>query len=467
MRTPIRAGLAALAACTAVATAVTTAGTAAGATPPTVTVDTTHPSATLQPGAVGVNDPIWNPVFTAPGTADRIRAAGIGTLEFNGGPASDLYHWRTGTVQADPDPTGHPDYTSLTPAFTFAQFEATARQTGARTLVHLNYGTGTPQEAAAWVADARQHHQKVDGWIIGEETWGNGSIPGVDFEPDGHADKSPQAYARGVLEFVAAIKAVDPSAKIGIELFGVPGAEAAWDRPVLQIAGRAVDFVDIHAYPFGLTDTSDASLLAQPRTAPAQQAAVQRLLDAYARPGTRIVVGETNSATVPTAQQDGQVNALYLADDILTRLESGAANVDWWALQNGGWALYGGADLGLLSSGDCSADGRQCAPPVNTPFRPYSAMQLVGAMTALGTATLPATSTDRRVIAHAVRGPAGTVGVLLLNEDPTATVGVQLSVAGHREVAAIRYGATDTAPHPVSNPTTLPPYSLTLVVLRS
>src|SRR3954452_1278212 len=109
-----------------------------------VTVRPGSTLATLHTGAVGADEPMWSPAFDDPAVPGLIRRANIQTLEFNGGGVSDLYHWRTGTAQADPDPAGHPDYASLPPRFTFDQFARTAHATGAKTLVHVNYGTGTP-----------------------------------------------------------------------------------------------------------------------------------------------------------------------------------------------------------------------------------------------------------------------------------------------------------------------------------
>jgi hypothetical protein len=108
---------------------------------------------------------------------------------------------------------------------------ATARATGSQTFVHVNYGTGTPAEAAAWVRYARQKDDHVARWAVGEEVWGNGGIDGIDFEPDAHADKSPQAYAKNALKFIAAMKKADPSVQVGVELLGVPGGvyqQAPW-----------------------------------------------------------------------------------------------------------------------------------------------------------------------------------------------------------------------------------------------
>lgn len=467
MNTGIRATITALAVGAAVVTATGPAQAETRST--TVSVRPGTALASVRVGAVGADEPMWSPVFTDPAVPGLIRQANIQTLEFNGGGVSDLFHFKTGEAGPDPDPAGHPDYASLPPQFGFDQFERTAHATGAKTLVHVNYGTGTPAEAAAWVRYAKQKNDHVTGWAVGEETWGNGGIPGINFEPDAHADKSPQAYATNALKFIAAMKKADPSARVGVELFGVQGAPAQpWDETVMSIVGKKADFVDVHAYPFGLDDTSDAGILAFPRTNAAKLAAVRQLVDKYASPRTDIVVGETNSAAQPTAQQIGQVNALYLADDVLSLLDGGAANVDWWALHNGGFGVFGGGDLGLLSTGsdDCNADNTSCAPPAQTPFRPYWAMQLVGGMTRRGGSMVPVTSSNPLVIGHAVRGSGGTLSLLVQNDDPAHAAPARFAVPGYHAVSAVRYVATDTKPHPVAVGAALPAYSLTLIEFR-
>jgi hypothetical protein len=466
MTTGIRAALA-----TAAAGAVVLAAGAPAWAADDVTTLSVRPATTLaavHAGAVGADEPIWNPAFTDAAVPGLIRRAGLQTLEFNGGGVSDLYHWRTGTAEPDPEPELHRPWDQLPPQFTYEQFERTAHATGAKTLVHVNYGTGTPAEAAAWVRYARQRHDHVSAWAVGEEVWGNGAL-GFDFEPDAHADKSPQAYARNALEFIAAMKAADPSARVGVELTGVQGGQfQPWDEAVMSIVGDKADFVDIHSYPFGPHDTSDAGILAFPRTLAAKMAAVRQLVDEYASPRTEIVVGETNSAAEPTVQQIGQVNALFLADDVLSLLDGGARNVDWWALHNGGIGAFKGGDLGLLSTGgdDCTDDHTICAPPAQTPFRPYGAMQLVGAMTRHASAMVPVTSSNSLVVGHAVREPGGAVAVLVQNDDPAKAAAVCFDVPGYHAVSAVQYGNADSAPHPVAVGRDLPPYSLTLIEFR-
>jgi hypothetical protein len=86
---------------------------------------------------------------------------------------------------------------------------------------------------------------------------------------------------------------------------------------------------------------------------------------------------------VQAPQQITMFNGLYLADNNLSLLEHGARSVAWWALHNGGYGDTRG-DLGLLSSGDCNTDNTICAPPANTPYPPYYAQQIVGAVARTG-----------------------------------------------------------------------------------
>jgi hypothetical protein len=446
----------------------------------TVTVQAGSTLATIQPGAVGANEPVWNPRLPDAAVPALVRKAGIKMLSFNAGPITDLYHWKDGTLSPDPDPADHPyDYVAnLPPQFSFDQFATTAQKSGAQMLIHVNYGTGTPQEAADWVRYANKvKHLNIKYWAIGEEIWGNGGISGgLNFQPDGHADKSPQAYGNNSLQFIAAMKAVDPSIKVGVELSGVSTLPVLqqWDTAVLSTVGSAVDFVDYHQYPFMQDDTSDAGLLTVPRQIPARVAALRALVNQYSGSRVQIVAGETNSAALQAPQQISTFNALYLADDLVTLLENGVTNVDWWALHNGGYGSTRG-DLGLLSTGDCDDTNTVCAPPTDTPYPPYYGMQLTGAIAQAGGKLVTATSSNSLVVSHAVREPDGSLAVMLINEDPANAQQVSLSLQGYQACAGatvLSYGQGSTAvsvthdAKPANAVRTLAPYSITVLVLQ-
>ena len=75
-------------------------------------------------------------------------------------------------------------------------------------------------------------------------------------------DKSPTAYATNLVAYSKAMKAVDPTVKIGAVLttpggwpdtVKAPGDSADWNHTVLSIAGNSIDFVIVHWYPGGST----------------------------------------------------------------------------------------------------------------------------------------------------------------------------------------------------------------------
>jgi hypothetical protein len=79
---------------------------------------------------------------------------------------------------------------------------------------------------------------------------------------------------------------------------------------------------------------------------------------------------------------------------------------------------------------------------------------------------VPVTSSDPLVVGHAVRGPGGTLSVLVQNDDPARVAAVRFAVPGYHAVSAVQYAPADPKPHPVAVGKALPAYSLTLVEFR-
>ncbi len=463
---------------------------------------------TVSGSAIGVNTPFYNGDLTRSQTPALIRGAGLRTLEFNAGGPSDLYHFENGGWLS-PDPLGEQNggYQDQVPQYSFDQFAHTAIASHAGMLVHVNYGTGPtdtaahpstpadpkpgdPAEAAAWVRYANVvHHYDVRDWVIGEEVWFNGSVslPGFNLplEPDAHTDKSPSAYARNTLDYVKAMKAVDPRIKIGIELYpydpanlaagGLDAGMKAWDDTVLSAPGLAdsIDFVDVHWYNAAVGGvSSDAGVLADTSHVAPAMASLRAELDSVSgrRQHISIVAGETNSATIARQQQDGPVGALFLLDDNLALLDNGVSSIDWWGLYDipragtdGSWG-----DLGLLSSGTCPAgtpSGQSCEPAVGTPFAPYYTMRMLTSALGGGGSLLATTSGSSTLGAHAIRRSDGTLAVVLVNKDPQQAQNVHLTVpAGYRATRTLtwRQGMTDAATTWGPAPATLAPYSATV-----
>jgi hypothetical protein len=440
----------------------------------TVTVNARAGLATVPDTAIGVNHAVWDSQLGTDAVAGLLGDAGVRTLRYPGGSYGDIYHWKDNTA-----PGGY-----VAPGTDFDTFMGGARRTGAQPIVIANYGTGTPQEAADWVRYANvTKDYGVRYWEIGNELYGNGHY-GAAWEADDHADKSPAAYAAGVVAYSEAMKAVDPSVKIGAVLTtpanwpdGIVGTgdSATWNQTVLSIAGPHVDFVVLHWYPGG---TTAAEALTKTEQADDMLYVVRRDIAQYAGANpARIGIALTETNT--PVGMNTQPGALFAADAYSALLENGVFTVDWWNTHNGATKLstvegqpdYG--DFGLLSSATCLADGA-CEPALNTPFAPYHALKLLGLFARPGDQLVRTGTSEPLVTAHAARRPDGDLAVLLLNKDPAHAHTVALGYAGYTPAATaartstFTNGATAIADSAGGSSTgrELPPYSLTVLVLH-
>ncbi|MEW2593394.1 cellulose binding domain-containing protein [Micromonospora aurantiaca] len=459
------------------ATALGTAGGPAAAEPTepvTVTVNTRAGLATVPATALGVNHAIWDSQLGSAETSDLLKAAGVKMLRYPGGSYADIYHWETHTA-----PGGY-----VAPNTDFDTFMAGARRVGAEPMIIANYGTGTPAEAAAWVRYANvTKGYGAKWWTVGNENYGNGHY-GSAWEADDHPDKSAAQYARLVVEYADAMKAVDPSIKVGAVLT-MPGNwpdgitagsdPGPWNQTVLSIAGPKIDFVDVHWYPGG----SAADSLARTNHLPDAAWLLRQQIARYAGPGADRIGISLTELNVDAGRTTAP-GALFLADAYSGLLEQGVFTVQWWNVHNGigtvsevaGQTDYG--DFGLLSSGNCTSDGEVCQPAFNTPFAPYHALSMMNLFARPGDQLVRAGTDQPLVAAHAVRRPDGSVAVLLLNKDPDTAYPVALDYAGFTPadeaptVHTFTNGATaiSTARAGSAAARTLPPYSLTTLVLR-
>jgi hypothetical protein len=493
-------------------------GSTATSTPSEVSVDATKSLGKLSPIAVGANGAAWDADILDREVPGLLSRAGIQLMRYPGGSTSDNYHWLSNSPD-DPNAGG------TDPDAHFDAYMSVVKATGAEAMLTVNYGSGTPEEAADWVrysnrggkhysgptptypgASASGHKYGIRYWEVGNELYGDGTY-GATWEVN-HKSHDPTTYANGVVSYALAMKAVDPAIQVGAVLTA-PGnwpdgqvnaaSPQPWNDTVLTIACQSIDFVSIHWYPQGPSGESDAALLSAPQDGeatpvsytpgiPSMIAALKTELSQHCgarAEAIRILVTETNSVSYnPGKQTTSLVNALFLADEVMTWLESGVKSVAWWAIHNGPFdgndaaSLYGSyhfGDYGILSRGLTSENGAT-EPPIQTPFPAYYALQM---LSHLGhdaeSELLSSSSSSPLVAAHAVRQESGKTHVLLINKDPTATRAVSLSLNGscsHGMAKVLSYGMGDssirtsrTRVRDASVSVTLPPYSMSTVQL--
>ncbi len=228
----------------------------------------------------GANMAVYGDISNPTNQAALLQNLGVNLVRWPGGTEADQYHWQANSfsgTSAVCGPTFQPPA-----ADTFDNLEHTLVASGNFDVaITVNYGTNAqcngpadPNEAAQWVAYAKQQNYGVHYWTVGNEVYGS-------WEPDLHSPGANDAatYAQNVAtQFYPLMKAQDPSAQIGVMLnaAGGEGGPAGWDPIVLSQA--KYDFVELHEYPELAGDEDDTVLLTQ---------APGRLRQSYCRDSAR------------------------------------------------------------------------------------------------------------------------------------------------------------------------------------
>jgi hypothetical protein len=458
IRAAVCAGVAVL--MTAAPSAVASAGTPSG-----------PPGTLLSPTALGLNVAPWDYIYaanvSAGGGVDTIqpllKAADIGLLRYGGGSYADYYGWQTNSnIQncLPDDTTASYTVTSTSCATSdsldFDQFSTQAKAVGARSFVTVNYGSGTPAEAAAWVTHSRTTPgDSVALWEVGNETYGCWEVDNwLSQPPENYQGYTPNtyttvngvyenptcpqvtqgnaagtqtlatSYAANALPFLKAMKNAEPSAQIGVPwAFGsdVPGAgvpdNSEWNNTVLGGDGRYISFVDAHYYPFyfsgatGGSNPTDQQVLQSLMSVPALYAEIRGELNTY-DPRAGVVVGETGVSNNETTTVCTPTGALFAAGDVLSWLAAGAESVDWWDMNNYGntGATCTSPDYGMFTS--------DSPPAPETPYYGY----LLASVLAQPQARLAAmtTSDPADVLAYQSVLPGGKKAVAFINTNTSS-----------------------------------------------
>jgi hypothetical protein len=389
----------------------------------TVTVNAASVSATVPPEGYGVDTAVYDGDLTASGVAPALQAAGVTALRYPGGSYADIFNFISGTDQTLNDGA----YLAPNTSFNLWMSD-TVQPASAAAIITVNYGSNVtdngpalPSEAAAWVQYANvTNNYGIVYWEIGNETYGNGYYPGLNWEYDlhdldqtaadrvGNAALSPAAYGTNAAAFVTAMKAVDPTIKCGISA-SISQYAPGWDQGVFQAISSALngtglypDFVIVHWYPGG----TNAQVLAAQSTIPALVAQIRSDLKAY------YTLSNVNDMEILVTESGppstgGILPFLFAADEFPTWFENGASNVDYQALHQG-----------FLEPTSNEQDG----PSYGTLF--------TGTVARVGDSMVAATSSNSLLRAHAVQRTDGQTGVILVNEDPTNNTAVSVNISG-------------------------------------
>jgi hypothetical protein len=391
---------------------------------------------TVDPRLFGVNAAVWDGDLDSDWTASALREMGIQALRFPGGSLADEYHWATGI-------SGTNNWKWST---SFRDFAHLATNVGARVCLTVNYGSGSPAEAAAWVRSANvTNRYGFQYWEIGNENYGA-------WETDTNArPHDPYTYALRAQAYISQMKAVDPAIRVGV--VGVMGEDnyANYsDHPALNARtgvkhngwtpvllstlkslGVTPDFVVYHRYSQNPTGESDTALLLSSASWAADAADLRQQISDYigaSGSGIELLCTENNSVSSnPGKQTTSLVNALFMADSFCQLALTEFNSFFWWDLRNGrdftfnrDDALYGWRDYGDYGMVYAQSDR----------YPVFYAAKLLSRFVNPGDALVRVTSDNPLLAAYAARHASGALSLLVINKCPTNVCLTQVNLDG-------------------------------------
>lgn len=389
----------------------------------------------------GVNAVIWDQVFDTAATINLLNEIGNRTLRFPGGSLSDEYHWATNTTLNN----------NWQWATSFDKFAHVATTTQAHVFITVNYGTGTPTEAADWVRYANiTKGLGFKYWEVGNENYGAWEADSTSRPHD------PYTYAQRFRDYFTQMKAVDPTIKIGAVVITGEDSYANYsDHPTvnprtgqqhngwtpvmlatLRSLGITPDFVVYHRYPQAPGAENDAVLLQSSSSWVTDAADLRQQLNDYlgsAAESVELICTENNSVyTTPGKQSTSLVNGLFFADSLTALLHTEFNGLIWWDLRNSqdtgnnnsstlyGWRMYG--DYGIVNSAN---------PPGPADRYPtFYVTKLLQFFARGGDQLISATSDYPLLTAHAVKKATGSLALLVINKSATAALNANVAVTG-------------------------------------
>lgn len=165
------------------------------------------------------------------------------TLRYPGGTPADFLHWwqALGPHSSRPRQASGKVNDFYTPTVGPEEFITLSTALRAVPFVTANFGSGSPEEAAAFARFFATRGFPVTFWEVGNEVYFEGILD------SGFVGPPPDFYARKLIAYAAAIRQEAPYAKIyAAAVIGPEEADSYWNSVVLGLAGAYIDGVSIH-----------------------------------------------------------------------------------------------------------------------------------------------------------------------------------------------------------------------------
>jgi alpha-L-arabinofuranosidase len=412
-----------------------------------VSVNANQTVRTVSGRVFGINTGGGDGDLNTPATKAILNDIGSTCLRWPGGSYGDIYHYAN-----EPWDTGA---TSPRTAGSFStNFIALATNTHSQAFIIVNYGTGTPEEAAYAVRMFNvTNHSNFKYWEVGNEI--NGT-----WEPDYNTNApykahDPWTYAMRFTNYYAQMKAVDPTIKIGAVIEPTEDGYAnnndhpvvnprtsvthyGW-TPVMLAYMRSnnvtPDFVIEHNYGPAGGDTQD---LLYPKGWASDAAALRQMLNDYlGNAATNVTLEVTENGTGGDRQNVSLPGGLFYADSIGQILQTEFNSRVWWDLRNGHGsvdnpdpAFYGwrtNANGSVLSDGGIVYG----LGGVGNLYPTYYCAKLMPKFAADGDTVVRATSDYPLLATYAVKRTNGTLTLLVINKSASSALTANFNLSGY------------------------------------
>ena len=414
-----------------------------------VSVNATQTVRTVDARLFSVNTAAWDGNLDTPSTIFILTNMDNQALRWPGGSWGDIY-FMTNELQG---------WGSRT-----ANFIHVATNTHAQVYFIVNYGSGTPQQAAAWVKFCNiTNHCSFKYWEVGNEvggSWEEDDNTTAPWQPH-----DPWTYAMRFKDYYNQMRAVDPTIKIGaVADITEDGTANYTNHPVVNprthvthngwtpvmlytmlTNGVTPDFLIEHKYAPSDGDTWD--LLYSSTWASDAAGLRQMLVDYLGSANTNVELACTEHGVGGDRQSVSLVGGLFWADSIGQILQTEFNSRLWWDLRNGqngvinsdnalyGWRTGWFTNVALLTNTvQFYSDGGIVTGPGTEATNRYPTFycgKLMKYFARGGDTVVTATNDYPLLAAYAVRRTNGCLTLLVVNKSSYASLNAAIALAGY------------------------------------
>jgi hypothetical protein len=399
---------------------------------------------TVDPRVFSVNTAAWDGYLNTASTMSILTNINNQALRWPGGSWGDIYFMTNQGIGNS----------------STASFIHVATNTHAQVYFIANYGSGTSNQAAAWVKYFNvTNHCYVKYWEVGNENFGG-------WEQDNNTNMAyfgqevahdPWTYAMRFKDYYNAMKAADPTIKVGAVVLPDETSYAnnqnhpavnpvtgttnnGWTAVLLNTLrtnGVTPDFLIEHKYA---PSDGDAYNLFWTRTWVSDAANLRQIANDYlGSAATNIELVDTEFGPEGDKQWTSLVGGLFVADCVGQVLQTEFNALLWWDLRNGQGAIAN-SDTALYgwrtnSSGSFISDqgilNGNVLPPSANCYPSYYCKRLLTYFAQGGDTVLTATNSSEWLGTYAVRRMDGTLTLLVVNRSSYASLSAAINLTDY------------------------------------